>query len=156
MRDIAALAGVDAALVVRYFGSKEALFAEAVAGGLDPAPVLEGDRGDLGERLVRSVLLKKEEKGELDLLLALLRSAANERAAAILGEELDKQFLRPLARWLGGERAEERAGSIAACLFGIAFMRIVIRSGPLAENDVEPIVALFAPALQSYVDGESS
>ncbi len=156
MRDIAALAGVDAALVIRYFGSKEGLFAEAVAGGLDPAAVLAGDRETLGERLARSVLLKKEAEGEFDLLLVLLRSAPNERAAAILSEELDSQFLQPLARWLGGERAEERAGSIAACLFGIAFMRIVIRRGPLAEDGVEPLVALLAPTLQSYVDGGAS
>ena len=68
----------------------------------------------LGERLARYVLSKEgKESEQFDPLLALLRSEPNERAAALLQEGLDEQFVRPLARWLGGERAEERAGLIA-------------------------------------------
>lgn len=153
VRDVAAAVGVDAALVIRYFGSKEKLFAEAVARGFDPSGVLEGEREFLGERLARSVLQKEEKGGGFDPMLALLRSAPNERAAAILREGLDEQFVRPLARWLGGDAAEERAGLIAADLFGLAFMRVVVKSGPLATDDPERLVALAAPVLQSYVDG---
>ena len=156
VRDVAAVVGVDAALVIRYFGSKEKLFAEAVAGGFDPGGVLEGGRPGLGERLARSVLRKEERGGGFDPLLALLRSAPNERAAALLRESLDEQFVRPLARWLGEERAEERAGLIAAELFGLAFMRYVVKSAPLAASDPERLVALVAPVLQSYVDGSGS
>ena len=154
VRDVAAAVGVDAALVIRYFGSKERLFAEAVAQGFDPGAYLEGERSGLGERLARSVLQKEKDQGGYDPLLALLRSAPNERAAALLREGLDEQFVRPLARWLGGEGAEERAGLIAANLFGLAFMRVVVKSGPLATEDPERLVALVAPVLQSYVDGE--
>ena len=157
VRDVASVVGVDAALVIRYFGSKERLFAEAVAQGFDPGGYLEGERSGLGERLARSVLRKeKDERGGYDPLLALLRSAPNERAAALLREGLDEQFVYPLARWLGGERASERAGLIAANLFGLAFTRAVVRSAPLATGEVEDLVALVAPVLQSYVDGEPS
>ena len=151
VRDVAAVVGVDAALVIYYFGSKERLFAEAVSRGFDPAGLLEGGRAGLGERLARSVLQKEE--GGFDPLLALLRSMPNERVAAVLREGLDEQFVRPLARWLGGEAAEERAGLIAAELFGLAFMRVVVKSAPLAADDPERLVALVAPVLQSYVDG---
>jgi AcrR family transcriptional regulator len=155
VRDVAAAVGVDAALVIRYFGSKERLFAEAVAQGFDPGAYLEGERSGLGERLARSVLQKeKDERGGYDPLLALLRSAPNERAAALLREGLDEQFMCPLARWLGGDAAEERAGLIAANLFGLAFMRVVVKSDPLTAEDPERLVALVAPVLQSYVDGE--
>jgi len=155
VRDVASVVGVDAALVIRYFGSKERLFAEAVAQGFDPGGYLEGERSGLGERLARSVL-QKDERGGYDPLLALLRSAPNERAAALLREGLDEQFVYPLARWLGGERASERAGLIAATLFGLAFMRDVVRSAPLATGEAEDLVALVAPILQSYVDGKPS
>jgi AcrR family transcriptional regulator len=157
VRDIAAVVGVDPALVIRYFGSKEKLFAEAVSGQLRlDEGLLEGERSALGERLARYVLRKEGKEGEFDPLLALLRSAPNERAAALLREGLDEQFVRPLARWMGGERAEERAGLIAADLFGLAFMRFVLRSAPLAAGETEHLVALVAPVLQSYVDGAPS
>ncbi len=156
VRDVASVVGVDAALVIRYFGSKERLFAEAVAQGFDPSGYLVGERSGLGECLARSVLQKKDDGGGYDPLLTLLRSAPNERAAALLREGLDEQFVYPLARWLGGERASERAGLIAATLFGLAFMRAVVRSAPLATGEVEDLVALVAPVLQSYVDGKPS
>jgi AcrR family transcriptional regulator len=154
MRDVAGIVGVDAALVVRYFGSKEGLFAEAVTEGFRIGEdLLAGGKNGFGERLARHVLEKREPRDEFDPTLVLLRSAPNERAAALLREGLDGQFVRPLARWLGGEKAPERAGLIVAALFGLAFMRDVVRSGSLAEAETEELVALVAPVLQSYVDG---
>ena len=46
-REIAADAGVTAALVNRYFGSKEKLFAEVIERALDMRHLLQGQRGDL-------------------------------------------------------------------------------------------------------------
>lgn len=60
MRAIAADAGVDAALIHHYFDSKQQLFLATVALPTDLLQRLElvaaGDRKDLGERLVRTVL----------------------------------------------------------------------------------------------------
>src|SRR3546814_13123254 len=50
LRDIARDAGIDVALVIRYFGSKEDLFAQVLRGeGEDKAP-LDGDPTDLQSR----------------------------------------------------------------------------------------------------------
>ena len=154
MRDVAGVVGVDAALVVRYFGSKEGLFAEAISEGFGIGEdLLGGGRDGFGERLARYVLDKEGAAGTFDPTLVLLRSAPNERAAALLREGLEEQFVRPLARWLGGEKAPERAGLIVATLFGLAFTRNVVRSRSLAEGETGDLVALVAPVLQSYVDG---
>ncbi len=153
VRDIATGVGVDAALVIRYFGSKEQLFAAAVAGQFGLGDLLTGDRATLGERLARLVVQKDDQAGAHDPLLALLRSAANEQAAALLRAALDEEFIRPLARWLGGEAAMLRAGLVAAYLMGLAVTRTVIRSEPLATGEVEALVTLVAPALQAYIDG---
>lgn len=151
MRDIAAVVGVDAALVVHYFGSKEGLFAEAVTGSFALSEdLLGGARGDLGERLARYVLKKKDD--EFDPVLTLLRSAPNRRAADLLREGLDQQFVRPLSQWLGGEKAYERAGLIASNLFGLAFMSNVLHSKSLTGNE-EDLISLVASTLQFYVDG---
>src|ERR671916_177669 len=137
--DVAEDAGVNAALVVRYFGSKEGLFAEAVAtGGDDLHRVLSGDLDDLGGKLARYVVRKED----FDPLLALLRSASDERARSMLREALDGGVIRPLAARMGGDDAELRAGMVAADLLGVLVAREVIRSGPLVEADPEQLVAL--------------
>ena len=53
LREIAAGAGVNVALVIRYFGSKERLFTEAVAGRFAIGPLLESPRNILGRQLVQ-------------------------------------------------------------------------------------------------------
>lgn len=154
LRGIAADAGVDPALVIRYFGSKERLFAEAVAQGFDLSALLAGGRDGFGERLARYLLSKADHAGAaaFDPLVALLRSAGNEQAAAPFRQAVDEQFIRPLASWLGGDRAAERAGLIAAYLLGLALARDILRLPSLSAGEIEPLVALVAPAIQSYVD----
>jgi AcrR family transcriptional regulator len=153
VRDIAADAGINAALVIRYFGSKENLFSEAITEGFNLEGLLDVERGTFGETLARYILSKRETSGALDPLIALLRSATNEQAATILRHSIEQQFIAPLARWLGGEDAELRASMIAAIIMGMAVTRDVIVSEPLASSETEPLVALVAPTLQAYVDG---
>lgn len=152
VRDVAAEAGVNAALVIRYFGSKEGLFAEAVSAEFSLEGLLEGDRAHLGERLARAVLQKDEEAGALEPLLALLRSATAEPAASLLRAALNRGFVRPLAGWLGGPEAEVRAGLIAACLMGLTVNRFVVREGVLASRDPAALIRQTAPMLQQLVD----
>jgi AcrR family transcriptional regulator len=156
VREIAADVGVNAALVIRYFGSKEALFAQALAQQFDIGAVLAGERAELGERLVRLVLAKDDVPGALDPVIALLRSATNEPAAAMLRDSIDAQFITPLAAWLDGEQAMSRAALIAAALLGLAVTRSVIRSAPLVTSDVEHLVGQAAPMIQHYIDGPRS
>lgn len=153
VRDIAASAGVDPALVIRYFGSKEQLFAEAVTQRFGVGELLAGERSQFGERLARYVLQKERTTGSFDPVLALLRSATNEHAALLLRAGLDNEFIGPLAEWLGGEQPVLRASLITAYLTGLTVMRDVIQSSSLASAEAEALVALVAPVLQSYVDG---
>ena len=53
-RDIAADAGVDAALVNRYFGSKEKLFLEVIEGGFRVDEHLSDNLDELGAHLVNA------------------------------------------------------------------------------------------------------
>src|ERR1700752_4008352 len=82
IRAIAADAGIDPSMVMRYYGSKDGLFAAAVDVALQlPA------RDDLppegrGEILVRHFLRIWEGEGADDVLTVLLRSAVTNEAAA--------------------------------------------------------------------------
>lgn len=155
VRDVAAAAGVDATLVIRYFGSKEGLFVEAVPDTFDASNLLKGKRVHLGQRLARYVLQKeKDSRSEFDPLIALLRSAGSEGAGKLLRDGLDRAVVEPLAEWLGGEQARQRAGLIVAYLMGLAVMRGVLGSCALVEGDEEQLVTLAAPVLQKYIDGK--
>src|ERR1700704_3725161 len=76
VREIAADAGVDAAMVNRYFGSKEGLFAEVIERAFN-IRYLEGDRASLAERLARRMVYGREDiAGDQRIpLLLMLRSA---------------------------------------------------------------------------------
>ena len=156
LREIAAEVGVNVALVIRYFGSKEQLFTEAVAGRFALGPLLESPRNSLGRQLAQYVLQKDSGTDALDPLLTLLRSASSTQASPVLRASLQEEFIEPLATWLGGEQAHLRASLIAASLSGLAFTREVLRVESLSGPEVEPLIQWVAPALQAYIDGDRS
>ena len=156
VREIAAVAGVNGALVIRYFGSKDQLFIEAVTQKFSLGDLLSGERSQAGERLARYVLQKDASGDSLDPIITLLRSATHPQASVLLQQGLEDGFIRPLAQWLGGEQAVLRAGLIAAYLTGLTVSRFVIRIKSLSESEPEPLVALAAPVLQMYIDGAPS
>lgn len=156
LRDVAADAAVNVALVHRYYGSKEALFEAAVREDFSPGALLDGDRAALGERLARAVLGKDAAGGALDPFVTLLRSATSEPAATLLRDGIDAGFVRPLAAWLGGEDAEARAALVAAALSGLALSRFVVRDPALVAADPDVLVRRAADLLQRLVDPPSS
>ena len=115
-----AKAGVTAALVNRYFGSKKLLFSEAVLEAKGIGELLTGDRRTAGARLAAMMLDKDPHgKGGGDPLLAILRSAPDPEAAGVVREWLQKVMVGPIAKWLGGPDAETRASVMVSTLLGI-------------------------------------
>jgi AcrR family transcriptional regulator len=155
VRDIAERAGVNAALVIRYFGSKESLFAAAVAQSETQTleSVLNEPLPTLGERLARYALGKDASNPSL---IALLRSAPNAQAGAMLRAALETQFVRPLAARLTGTHRSERSALVAAQIIGLAVMRSVIAHGGLLEAEHETLIGLVARSLQTLVDEPAS
>jgi AcrR family transcriptional regulator len=152
VREIASVAGVNAALIIRYFGSKEELFEQAVTEAFNLNDLLVVNRKELGVLLAHYILQKREKEGSLEPLLALLRSSSSVQGSKLMRELLDAQFIRPLAKWLGGKQAELRASLIASTILGLALTRDVLKCERLEGSDIEPIIKLVAPVLQSYID----
>lgn len=152
VRDIAARAGVDPALINRYFGAKQALFAEVMAGALDLAPFLTNDRAGFGERLAQAFVTTRFAPDAFRPMLAMMRSAASPEAAAVLRQCLDDGLAKPLAAWLGGADARARAGLILAQLTGFFTLRTVLGVSSLGEASEEALVRQLAPILQLYVE----
>jgi AcrR family transcriptional regulator len=162
VRHIAAAAGVDPALIHHYFGSKRALFLEAVQAPADPQvalrPVFDGGRDEAGRRLATVFLALWDGPGRTQGT-ALLRSAvSDESAAALLREFLLTQVLLPVLEHVGVEPAERplRAGLLASQLGGLALTRYVLAVPPLVAAPASAIVAAVAPTLQHYLTGDLS
>ncbi|MCX5332393.1 MULTISPECIES: TetR family transcriptional regulator [unclassified Streptomyces] len=157
VRGIAKAAGVDPALVHHYFGTKEQVFEAAVEVAFSPAlkvrdTVLEGPLDDVGERMTRMIFGLWENPVTRKPLLAIVRSAVNnEAAAAVFRRLISTQLMRRIAGELDAPDAELRTELAAAQLVGVAMMRYVIRIEPVASADVEQIIARVAPVVQGHL-----
>lgn len=159
VRAIARGAGVDAALVHHYFGTKEQVFVAVIEGAFAPARAVPGllttvDRGELGERVARTFLRIWEARETRAPMLAILRSAVNnERAAALFRDLVSRELLERTASVLPAPDAELRVNLAAAQMVGAALLRYVIRIEPLASEPVEELVARLAPVVQHHLTG---
>lgn len=152
-REIAGDAGVTAALINRYFGSKEGLFAEVIYRAFDHDDLLAGGRADLASRLARHAVYGREDARDIPRtpLLLLLRSATEPRAAELLRANLDRNFVRPLSEKLGGPDAEARAALVAAQLTGFATLDQMIRTEAFAGVELERLVTLLTAILDACI-----
>jgi AcrR family transcriptional regulator len=156
IRDVAARAGVDPALVHHYFGSKQQLFLAAMEFPLDlPAlapRLLEGPRDELGERFIRLVLELWETPAFRPWLLCVVRSASSDPvAAAMLRRLLAEGPFLALARAIDQPDAALRATLVGSQLIGLALARYVVTVEPLASAPPEVLVRALAPTLQRYL-----
>ncbi|PRY13010.1 TetR/AcrR family transcriptional regulator [Kineococcus rhizosphaerae] len=164
VRAVAAEAGVDASLVMQFFGSKQGLFAAVVQ---VPASVLErfdevfrGPDEDLGERVVRAFLdVWEGVPAQSEPLMAVLRSAvANDLAREQLRGFIEARLQDGVRRrGRGGAGAEGaaalRAGVAASMLVGLVLGRHVVQVPTLAAAGREDLVRLAAPAVQAVLAG---
>ena len=158
LRDVAADANVDVALVSYHFGSKDGLFAAAMALDVNPARLVEeltreGADG-LGERLVRRLLtLLDSDRGTP--FVALVRSAAtNERAATLLREFVQREVLVRLAGAIDAPEPDLRAALCGSQVVGVIMARYIVGVEPIATAERETLVAALGPTLQRYLTGD--
>ncbi len=150
VREIAADAGVTAALVNRYFGSKEGLFVRVVEDAFDISSLIAGDRATLAERLARVMVYGREDtprdSPRIPLLL-LMRSVTEPCTAATIRANLDRGNLRLLADVIGGPDAAVRAAMVIAQITGFAVMDQVLKPTSLANAPRERLVAMLTESL---------
>ena len=155
LRDIAVDAGVDAAMINRYFGGKEGLFAEVLRRSIrtDRLALFEGDRSSVGRELARVLATQSAHHNEdrLHAFQFLLRAATSPTTAPMLNEAVQERFMGPIREWLGGENAQVRSRLISAFFIGLLVERL-IRDEPLPDGEREAFIARLAPILQNLVN----
>jgi AcrR family transcriptional regulator len=151
IRAVAARAGIDASMVMRYFRSKAGLFTAAATMDLQVPDLRSAPASRRGELLVRVFISRWEDPVRDDELIVLLRTAVtSETVAGQLETVLGQLITEPIAA-LGGEQAAERGTLIAAQLLGLALCRYILCFEPLASLTADEVVAAVAPSVQRYL-----
>jgi AcrR family transcriptional regulator len=153
IRDIASLAKVDPALAIRYYGSKEELFAKTVDINLALPDLTSLENHKMGEVLVMHFLdLWEGEMGKGKLIVLLRSAASNDFAAEKMRAVFSEQVVPLISKVCRRKDARMRAGLIVSQLMGLAFCRYVLRVEPVVEMTQEQIVKHVAPTLQRYLE----
>ena len=156
VRHVAAQAGVDPALVRRFFGGKEQLFTEVASALIDPdqvlAAVTDGPAAEAGERLLSYFLTLLGDLRQPGPYFGLIKSAVtSEHAADLMRRFLAERVLGRIAATLHADRPSLRAALVASQLVGLAVTRYAIRLDPLTAADPGELVRWVAPVLQHYL-----
>ncbi len=160
VRGIATAAGVDAALIHHYFGSKRELFLATVELPIDPGLVAErvasGDPELVGARLVGALIEVWDSPAQAPLL-ALARSVVSDPAnGRMLREFVVLEIIGRLFRrlQLPAEQVERRAPLVISQIMGLILGRYLLQIPGLVDAPAAFLVATIGPTIQRYILGE--
>lgn len=155
IRGVAEAAGVDSRLVTHYFGSKQRLFLAVVEPPYDPTtvlPALLAEQGDPARHLARFIARLIDDPAYSTTAVSLMRAAAGDPAAGEAATAfLTAQFLEPLADFISGETARERAALIGSTIAGLVFARHIVTLPAVARLSAEDLEAYLTPVFQRYL-----
>ncbi|HSP80675.1 MAG TPA: TetR family transcriptional regulator, partial [Myxococcaceae bacterium] len=150
VREVADLAGVNSALVGRYFGSKEGLFRATLERVIDISPMLREERRHrFGVDMVAVFFDTQDTSGPLAMMIL---SAADPAAHAASVEFLQTKVIAPLARWLGPPDGEGRAARLNILWTGFLTSWKLLPIQPLDEARIASTRRWLEAATQAIVD----
>jgi AcrR family transcriptional regulator len=155
IRAVADDASIDPSMVMRYFGSKDGLYAAATAIDLQLTSFADVAPDALGVAIALHFLDRWETPSTGQPLRALLSTSLSDTRAADQVRQIFMTQLQPIVQRLrGGDTAEndERAALIASQILGFALCRYIIGLEPLVNLDTQSATAWLAPAIQHYLD----
>src|SRR5215472_5102088 len=141
IRAVASAAGVDAGLVMHYFGSKQELFRRVI----DAAPVPEVS--GTPEQILAA--LADRLASEPTASLALLRSMLTNPEAASAASAALARYQTQIAQAIPADDASLRAAVISAIILGVMVSRHLIKYDELATADPAQVISLLRPCMLS-------
>jgi AcrR family transcriptional regulator len=145
IRGVASAAGVDAGLVMHYFGSKQELFRQAISAASvpefseEPREAAEQILASLAERLVTEPVAS----------LTMLRSMLTNPQAGSAASDAIARYQAQIARAIPSADADLRAAIISALITGVMVLRHLMGSDELASADPARVVELLRPCVLS-------
>ena len=152
IRGIARAAGVDAGLVMHYFGSKQDLFQRVT--NASPAQPLGGTPEQVSEQIL--AILADSLTNEPVQSLAVLRSMLTHPEAAQVAQEGAAHYRAQVSRSIPAADADTRAALISAIMLGVILSRHLLKTDSLADAAPQEIVGLLRPCLRSLTLADPS
>ncbi|GAA2033315.1 TetR family transcriptional regulator [Catenulispora yoronensis] len=145
IRAVAALAEVDAGLVMHYFGSKQDLFRRVIDAA--PVPSLDAGPGGAAEAVLAGLAdrLTNEPVASLTILRSML---THPEAAGAVGSAATR-YQATIERAIPAEDADLRAAVISAVVLGVTISRHLLKTDALADADPEHVISLLRPGIEA-------
>ncbi|MEV7425873.1 MULTISPECIES: TetR/AcrR family transcriptional regulator [unclassified Streptomyces] len=153
IRDIAKVADVDAALVYRYFGSKQGLFAAVVTHGTAVfEPLRHLPLEDVAEWIHRMAFEGPADAETPHPVLTMLRSPSREEGVGRMRADVTEVFSDSFAKRLDGPDAEIRAELLAALVLGVTLMRLAVQPPALGCAQGDAVLPYLKDAVDSLLN----
>jgi AcrR family transcriptional regulator len=150
LRAVAADVGVDAALVIRYFGTKQDLFAAAADFTIE-LPDLSGVAPDEVAGMLLSGFFAVWEEDET--FVALLRAAMTSSIAADTLREVFAAQVAPKLITATPDHPQQRIGLTGAFIIGLAATRYVLANPPVANISRDELSRWATPVIRQLLTG---
>ena len=151
VRDIAREAGTDPAIVLRHFGSKEALFIQAMSLPGSWRDVIQGPVDELGRALVDLIASRRD--GGFGPWAALVRASDREDVGRVYRSSVTAVFAEGVAARLEGPDARVRAHLFAAQVEGLLSSLSIRQDRVLLDLPHDELVARYGAILQATLTG---
>ncbi|MCK0173337.1 MULTISPECIES: TetR/AcrR family transcriptional regulator [Mycobacteriaceae] len=150
MRAVAADVGVDPALIIRYFGSKQELFAEAAEFTIDLPDLTALAPGEVADALLSRFFAVWEQD---TTFVALLRAAMTSETAADALRRVFATQVGPTLAAVAPDRPAQRAGLLGAFVIGLATTRYVLANPAVANLTHDELIRWSRPVIQQLLLG---
>lgn len=150
LRAVASDVGIDAALVIRYFGSKQDLFAAAAEFTIELPDLTGVDPDQLAEALLSRFFAVWEYDSTF---VALLRAAMTSPVAADTMRRVFATQVAPALAAVTPDHHAERAGLLGAYIIGLATTRYVLSNPAVANLDHAELTRWIAPVVRQLLVG---
>ena len=150
IRDIAAIADVSSTMLLRYYGTKAALFEAALIAAMPIGELLAAtERGKFGETLAAQFL-----NAAVDIkppsIIALATGDAEARDVAT--RVIEERIITPMAKWLGAPDAQVRALEIVMLAMSFVQFSRQFPLIPKRRGADRKLAQWFASSVQAIVD----
>jgi AcrR family transcriptional regulator len=150
LRAIASDVGVDAAMVTRYFGSKQDLFATATEFAIELPDLSDAAPDDIADMLLPQYFAVWEEDHSF---MALLRAAMTSRVAADKLNETLAVHVAPTLKGATPDHDQQRIALTDAFVIGLAATRSVLGNVPAADLSREELRQWASPVFRQLLVG---